>query len=90
MIPMKTRYETYNKELLTIVKALKTWRHYLEGCKHKVLVLKNHNNLQCFIDMKNLNSKQVQLAQKLLKYHFRIDYQLGKAYTAADTLSQYL
>ena len=45
MIPAETRYETHNGELLAIVEAFKTWRHYLEGCKHEVLVLTDHNNL---------------------------------------------
>ena len=33
MILAKTRYETYNTELLAIVKAFKNWRYYLEGCQ---------------------------------------------------------
>ena len=37
--------QTYNSELLAIVEAFKTWQHYLEDCKYKVLVLTNHNNL---------------------------------------------
>ena len=45
MIPIETQYETHNVELLAIVEAFKTWRHYLEGCKHKVFVLTNQNNL---------------------------------------------
>ena len=45
MIPSKTRYKTHNGELLAIVEAFKTWQHYLEGCKYKVLVLTDHNNL---------------------------------------------
>ena len=45
MIPTKTWYKTHNGELLVIVEVIKIWRHYLEGCKHKVLVLINYNNL---------------------------------------------
>ena len=29
-IPAEIKYETYNGELLAIVEAFKTWRHYLE------------------------------------------------------------
>lgn len=46
MIQVKTWYKTYDKELLTIVEATKTWRHSLEGCKFRVLVYINHNNLR--------------------------------------------
>ena len=31
IIPAETRYETHNDELLAIVEAFKTWRHYLKG-----------------------------------------------------------
>ncbi len=44
MIPAETRYETHNGELLAIVEVFKTWKHYLEGCKYKVLILIDHNN----------------------------------------------
>ena len=31
MIPVETRYKTYNGKLLAIVEAFKTWKNYLEG-----------------------------------------------------------
>ena len=90
MIPAETRYETHNGELLAIVEAFKTWRHYLEGCKYEVLVLTDHDNLHQFIDTKSLSSRQVRWAQELSCYYFQIDYQQGKANGAADALSRYL
>ena len=89
MIPAKTRYKTHNGELLAIVKAFKTWRHYLESCKHEVLVLTDHNNLRRFMDIKSLSFKQVRWAQELSRYHFCIDYQQGKVNGAADAPLQY-
>ena len=74
---------------MAIVEAFKTLRHYLEGCKHEVLVLTDHNNLCRFMDTKSLSSRQVRWAQELSCYHFRIDYQQGKANRAADALSRY-
>ena len=62
IIPVKTWYKTHDSELLTIVKAFKTWWYYLKGCKYKVLVFTNHNNLCHFIDIKSLSSRQVRLA----------------------------
>ncbi len=90
MIPAETRYKTHNQELLAIVEAFKTWRHYLEGCKHEVFVLTDHNNLRRFTDTKSLSSRQVRWAQKLSQYHFRIDYRQEKANAAADALSRFL
>ena len=74
IIPAETQYETHNGELLAIVEAFKTWRHYVEGCKHEVLVLTDHNNLRRFMDTKSLSSRQVRWAQKLFRYHFQINY----------------
>ena len=44
MISVETQYKTHNGELLAIVETSKTWQHYLESCKHKVFVFKDHNN----------------------------------------------
>ncbi len=74
MIPAETRYETHDGELLAIVEAFKTWRHYPEGCKHEILVLTDHNNLQRFTDTKSLSSRQVRWALELSRYYFRMDY----------------
>ena len=74
MIPAKTWYKTHDGELLAIVEIFKTWPHYLEGYKHKVLVLTNYNNLCHFMDIKNLSSRQVRWAQKFSQYYFQIDY----------------
>ena len=46
IIPVKTRYKTYNQELLAIVETFKTWRHYLKGCKYEVFVFTDYNNLR--------------------------------------------
>ncbi len=62
IILTETRYETHDGELLTIVEAFKTWKHYLEGCKHEIHVLTDHNNLQRFMDTKSLSSRQVRWA----------------------------
>ena len=89
MIPAETCYETYNGEFLAIIEAFKTLRHYLEGCKHEVLVLTDYNNLRRFMDTKRLSSRQVCWAQKLSRYHFQIDYYQDKVNGAADTLSRF-
>ena len=89
MIPAETWYKTYNGELLATVKAFKTWQHYLESCKHKVLVFTDNNNLCCFMDTKSPNCRQVRLAQKLSRYYFCINYWQDKAHRAANALLQY-
>ena len=66
----ETCYKIHNEELLAIVEAFKTWRHYLEGCKYEVLVFTDHNNLRQFMNTKKLSSQQVWWAQELFYYHF--------------------
>ena len=89
MIPAETRYETHDGELLAIVEAFKTWRHYLEGSRHEVFVLTNYNNLRRFMETKSLSSRQVHWAWELSRYHFQINYCQGKANRATDALSRY-
>ena len=55
MISVKTWYKTHDGKLLAIFEAFKTWRHYLEGCKHKVLVFTDHKNFRHVMDTKNLS-----------------------------------
>ena len=57
IISTKTWYEIHDGKLWAIVKVFKTWRHYLKSYKHEMLVLINHNNLCCFIDIKSLSSR---------------------------------
>ena len=59
MISAETWYKTHDGKLLAIIKAFKTWRHYLKNCKHKVFVFTDHKNLYCFIDTKSLSFRQV-------------------------------
>ena len=89
MIPAKTRYETHDRELLAIVEAFKTWQYYLEACKHKILVLTDHNNLCRFMETKSLSFHRVWWAQKLSLYPFQIDYCQGKANGTANALSHF-
>ena len=59
MFSAKTWYKIHNGELLAIIEVFKTWQYYLEGYKHKVFVLTNHNKLCCFIDTKSPSFCQV-------------------------------
>ena len=49
----KTRYETHDTELLVTLEVFRNWRHYLERCRYKVLLLSDHNNLRRFMNTKN-------------------------------------
>jgi RNase H-like domain found in reverse transcriptase len=38
-------YDTGDRELLAIVRALKEWRHYIQGSGHTTIFLSDHDNL---------------------------------------------
>ena len=41
---MERNYDVGDRELLAVVKALKAWRHWLEGAKHPFLIWTDHRN----------------------------------------------
>ena len=74
MLPAERNYETHDTELLAIVEGFKTWRHYLGGAAHTILVLTDHNNLKKFMKTTYLSGRQIRWAQRLLRYDFKINY----------------
>ena len=46
-------YEIHDKEMLSIIRALEEWRHFLEGAPHKVEIWTDHKNLEYFMSAKN-------------------------------------
>ena len=62
MASAERNYETHDAELLAIVEGFKTWRHYLEGVAHTILVLTDHNSLKKFTETTCLSGRQIQWA----------------------------
>ena len=87
MLSAERNYETHDAELLAIVEDFKTWRHYLEGATHTILVLTDHNNLKKFMETTRLSGRQIRWAQELSRYDFKIDYRPGTK-NPADALSR--
>ena len=56
--PAKRNYDIYDRELLAIIRALKTWRHYLQGAETEVLVFTDDKNLLYFKETWKLNRRQ--------------------------------
>jgi hypothetical protein len=51
---VERNYKIHDTEMLTIIRGLEEWRHYLEGARHPVEIWTDHKNLEYF-----------QVAQKL-------------------------
>ena len=73
----ETRWDVHDKELYAIVLGFKNWRHYLQGSKHPIRVITDHNNLRYFMSTKELNAKQIRWAEKLAAFDFIIEYRKG-------------
>ena len=56
----KHNYTIYDKELLSIICGLEEWRHILEGTKHTIKILNDHQNLTYFQMAQTLNCHQAQ------------------------------
>ena len=48
LTPAEQNYKIYNKELLAIIEALKTWQHYLLDAKERFEIWTDHENLKYF------------------------------------------
>ena len=49
------QYKIYDQELLGIIRALKEWRHYIQGPRHTTIVFSDHKNLTYFRTTQKLN-----------------------------------
>src|SRR3989440_492878 len=86
--PAELNYDIYDKELLAIVDAFQTWRVYLEGAEHQVMVYSDHKNLLAFTTTKMLNRRQTRWSELLSAYNFKIVYRKGSENQRADALSR--
>ncbi|XP_052359962.1 uncharacterized protein LOC127920203 isoform X3 [Oncorhynchus keta] len=59
--PAERNYGVGDRELLAVVKALKAWRHWLEGAKHPFLIWTDHSNLEYIRAARRLNPRQARL-----------------------------
>jgi hypothetical protein len=88
MLDAETRYPVHEQELLAIIHALSTWRHYLHGARFKIIVKTDHKSLQYLKTQPMLSSRQSRWLDTLAMYHFDIEYIDGKTNVVADGLSR--
>lgn len=88
--PSELRYDTHDKEMLAIMRALEEWRAELEGLQRtdRFSIWTDHQSLQYFMTGKKLNARQVRWCDTLSRYHFLIRYRQGKGNVVADALSR--
>ena len=85
--PAEQNYDIYDRELLAIIRALKSWRHYLHGSPFPVQVFTNHKNLTYFREAQKLNRRQARWLLDLADFDLKIIHVPGKLLTGPDPLS---
>jgi hypothetical protein len=76
----------YEKEMMTILHALKKWCPYLIGRHFKVKT--DHDSLKYFLEQRLSSEEQQKWVTKILGYDFEIVYKKGKQNVVADALSR--
>jgi len=79
-------YPVHEKELLSIVRALKKWRVELLGTPFTVYT--DHRTLENFMTQRELSRRQARWQEFLAQYDFTIQYIPGEENTVADALSR--
>jgi hypothetical protein len=86
MLDAETRYPVHEQELLAIIHALSSWRHYLYGAKFKVMT--DHKSLQYFKTQPVLSGRQSRWKDVIANFDFDIEYIKGELNPVADGLSR--
>jgi hypothetical protein len=88
MQPAERNYEIHDKELLAVVDALQTWRHYLHGLHQAFEVITDHQALQYFQTKRQLNRRQARWSEALGEFVFNITYRPGSQAVRPDALTR--
>jgi hypothetical protein len=79
-------YPVHEQELLSIIDALREWRHYLLG--NRFTVITDHRSLQYLSTQDKLSARQTRWSEFLQQFDFQIQYRPGRDNTIADGLSR--
>jgi hypothetical protein len=80
------KYLTHDIELVTVVHALKIWRHYFIGKRCEVY--SDHKSLKYIFTQQDLNVSESRWLELIKDYDLGINYHRGKASVVADALSR--
>ncbi|KAF8761978.1 hypothetical protein RHS01_00172 [Rhizoctonia solani] len=84
----EVNYNTHDKELLAIIKALEEWRIFLEATDKPVQVFTDHRNLEYWMQARTFNRRHARWRVFLGDFNFEIHYRPGKQSGKPDALSR--
>lgn len=83
---VERNYEIHDRELLSIMRALAEWRHYIHGTQFEVH--SDHKNLLYFMTSQKLNRRQARWSLELAEFDFKLVHKPGTSMVIADALSR--
>ncbi|KII67984.1 Retrovirus-related Pol polyprotein from transposon 17.6 [Thelohanellus kitauei] len=84
--PAEMNYSTTDREMLALVWATKTFRHYLLG-RHFV-IHSDHNPLKYLSEFRDVHNRRARWLSILSEFNFSVQYVQGKQNVVADSLSR--
>ena len=85
--PTEWNYDIYDRELLAVIRGLKTWKHYLRGSPFLVKVFTDHKNLLYFKEPQKLNRRQARWMLDISDYDLKLIHVPGWELAGCDALS---
>ncbi|QRW20518.1 Retrotransposable element Tf2 protein [Rhizoctonia solani] len=85
----KANYNTHDKELLAIIKALEEWRIFLEATVKPIQVFTDHRNLEYWVQARTFNWRHAWWRIFLSNFNFEIHYCPGKQSGKPNALSRH-
>jgi len=82
----KRNYERYDQELLSIIRDLETWCHYLHKTPFPTVILSDHKNLTYFWTAQKLNRWQVWWSLYLSEFDLKLLHTPGSKMIQSDAL----
>ena len=79
-------YPTHEKELYAIIRALLTWKHYVEG--RRFLICTDHHSINYLKTQPHLSKRQARWVELMAEFDFDIQYKPGRTNIVADALSR--
>ena len=79
-------YPTYDKELYALVRALKTWEHYLVS--KQFVIHSDHESLKYLKGQHKLNKRHAKWMEFLEQFPYVIKYKKGSTNIVVDALSR--
>ena len=83
---IEKNYEIHDKEMLAVVIKLENWRYLLEDTKFKFEVQTDHENLEYFMKVQKLNTRQDYWILYLSRFNFILKHVLGTKIGKKDGL----